>query len=169
MADAIYGWIKNLAFFFIFLTVILNLLPDEKYRKYVKSFLGLLLLLVVCKPLFALFGLGDVLAGYLRMESIGEKFNELENSAEILNDETYDYYREAVLAEVCAQVKEAARAHGLTPEEGQAQMRSDGSGLRLLSVHVRGEERASESFQKEMMQTYELTAAQVQITRLEEK
>lgn len=169
MADAIYGWIKNLAFFFIFLTVILNLLPDEKYRRYVKSFLGLLLLLVVCKPLFSLFGLGDVLAGYLRKESIGEKFDELENSAGILQEQTDEYYREAVLAEVRSQVEDAARAHGLTPEEVRVQMRSDGGGLRLLSVSVRGEERAARSFQKEMMQTYELTEAQVQITRLAEK
>ena len=40
MTEWIYGWMKGLAFFFIFMTAVLNCLPDQKYRKYVRFFSG---------------------------------------------------------------------------------------------------------------------------------
>ena len=44
MTEMIYGWMKNLAFFFIFMTAVLNCLPDNRYRKYVRFFLGMLVI-----------------------------------------------------------------------------------------------------------------------------
>lgn len=166
MADAIYGWIKNLAFYFIFITVVLNFLPDSQYRSYVKAFLGMLLLLVVCQPLFSLFGLGDVLAEHLQVRSIQGELRELEEQAQILQTEADEYYLEAVLQEVESQVETAAEAQGLAVEDVRAEMKNDGGGLRLLAVTVRGSPQAAEAFQEEMMQIYGLSAAQVQITRL---
>ena len=50
MTEWIYGWMKGLAFFFIFMTAVLNCLPDQKYRKYVRFFLGMLLLILMTRP-----------------------------------------------------------------------------------------------------------------------
>ena len=41
MTGEIYGWMRGLAFFFIFMTAVLNCLPDQKYRRYVRFFLGM--------------------------------------------------------------------------------------------------------------------------------
>ena len=42
MKEELYLWIRNLAVFYIFFTAVLNLIPDQKYEKYVRFFMGLL-------------------------------------------------------------------------------------------------------------------------------
>ena len=42
MKKELYLWIRNLAVFYIFFTAVLNLVPDKKYEKYVRFFMGLL-------------------------------------------------------------------------------------------------------------------------------
>lgn len=57
MTEAIYDWMKNLAFFYIFLTAVMNLVPDKSYGEQIRFFLGLLLILLILSPLLELFGL----------------------------------------------------------------------------------------------------------------
>ena len=61
MTELIYGWMKNLAYFFIFMTAVLNCMPDNRYRKYVRFFLGLLLIIILSKPLTKLLNLDQIL------------------------------------------------------------------------------------------------------------
>ena len=62
---------EGLAFFFIFMTAVLNCLPDQKYRKYVRFFLGMLLLILMTGPLLELFRLDERLSRDRRTESFG--------------------------------------------------------------------------------------------------
>ena len=51
MKKELYLWIRNLAVFYIFFTAVLNLVPDKKYEKYVRFFMGLLLIFMMKKEL----------------------------------------------------------------------------------------------------------------------
>ena len=42
MKEELYTWIKNLAVFYILFTAILHLVPNGKYERYVRFFMGLL-------------------------------------------------------------------------------------------------------------------------------
>ena len=48
MRQEIYQWMKNLAFFHVLTTAILHILPDKRYEQYVRLFMGLLLILLIC-------------------------------------------------------------------------------------------------------------------------
>ena len=37
-------WVRNLAFYFIFLSVLMNVIPQGEERKYIRFFMGLLLI-----------------------------------------------------------------------------------------------------------------------------
>lgn len=56
MKEELYGWIKNLAVFYILFTAVLHLVPEGKYEKYVRLFMGLLLILMMSSPIFVLLG-----------------------------------------------------------------------------------------------------------------
>lgn len=60
--EAMYSWVKNIAFYLIFMTVLGNMLPDKKYEKYIKLFAGMVLILLVLKPITAGLHLDDKLA-----------------------------------------------------------------------------------------------------------
>ncbi len=62
--DGIYGWIRNLTGFFLFMSVIENLLPNKKYGKYVRLFSGMILILLVLQPLTGSLRLEDKIAHY---------------------------------------------------------------------------------------------------------
>ena len=49
---------KNLAVFYILFTAFLHLIPDKKYEKYVRLFMGLMLICMMSTPLVSLLGKG---------------------------------------------------------------------------------------------------------------
>ncbi len=48
---AVYEWVRNITYYMIFITVASNLLADSKYEKYLRFFAGMVLILLVLKPL----------------------------------------------------------------------------------------------------------------------
>ena len=44
-------WIQNVVLFLLFMSMINQIIPDEKYRKYVRLTMGLVLILVLLGPL----------------------------------------------------------------------------------------------------------------------
>ena len=67
MKEELYQWIWNLAVFYILFTAILHLVPDGKYEKYVRFFMGLRLIFMMSTPVFARSGKGQELAGNFQM------------------------------------------------------------------------------------------------------
>lgn len=49
--DAVYGWVRNLTGYFLFMLVLDQLLPGKKYEKYIRLFAGMVLILLVLQPL----------------------------------------------------------------------------------------------------------------------
>lgn len=49
--EGVYGWVKSIIYYMIFLSVANNLLADSKYEKYVRFFAGMVLILLVVSPL----------------------------------------------------------------------------------------------------------------------
>lgn len=76
MSDAIYEWMKNLAVFYIFLTAVMNLLPDKRYGEYIKFFMGLLLILLVLAPLLQLLNLKDSVGTLFQQKMLEEEYLE---------------------------------------------------------------------------------------------
>lgn len=53
MKEAVYNWIKCLAYFYILLNMILHLVPAKSYERYVRFFMGLVLIVMLLTPFFA--------------------------------------------------------------------------------------------------------------------
>ena len=78
MKEELYLWIRNLAVFYIFFTAVLNLIPDQKYEKYVRFFMGLLLIFMMTTPIFSILGKGSELT-----ESFLDNFSEENREKEL--------------------------------------------------------------------------------------
>ena len=74
MRQEIYQWMKDLAFFHVLTTAILHILPDKRYEQYVRLFMGLLLILLICTPVFAVVGKSqELLEGFRKNYSQEEQ------------------------------------------------------------------------------------------------
>lgn len=67
MKEEIWQWIKTIAVFYILFSTVIHLIPDSKYERYIRSFMGLLLIYILCRPVFALFGSGSTLSDDFRL------------------------------------------------------------------------------------------------------
>ena len=52
MKEQICQWTRNIAVFYLIFSSILHLIPDKKYERYVRSFMGLLLIYMICVPAY---------------------------------------------------------------------------------------------------------------------
>lgn len=54
MLDMVYKWIQNVVFFLLLAGAVLDALPVESYRKYIRFFIGMIVLLLLASPLLKL-------------------------------------------------------------------------------------------------------------------
>lgn len=59
MLDMVYSWMKNTAFYLVIMTAVLEVLPGNTYKKYVRFFTGLVLILIVLSPVLKWTGTVD--------------------------------------------------------------------------------------------------------------
>lgn len=104
MKEEMYGWMECLAVFYILFTTVLHLVPTGKYERYVRFFMGLLLILMMCTPVFSLFGksgeLGESFREFYAAENNTLKQEELESLQKMYLQKGYTYEIEARILEV---------------------------------------------------------------------
>ncbi|MCD2492614.1 stage III sporulation protein AF [Lacrimispora sp. NSJ-141] len=112
MLAGFYQWVKNIAAYLIFMSLVLKLLPEGKNVKYIKYFMGMVLVLIVLAPVGKLFRLEDVFSQFeTELESQGreEEFREeLELKGEEYSSSVISQYEE----ELAYQVSESLAAAG---------------------------------------------------------
>ncbi|MEY8353067.1 stage III sporulation protein AF [Lachnospiraceae bacterium 54-53] len=75
--EKLFEWIRNITYYLIFVTVAVNLLPNKKYEKYIRFFAGMVLILLVLKPITGGLRLDDTLAYYFEAISLKKEAGEL--------------------------------------------------------------------------------------------
>lgn len=102
--DGLYGWIQNIVYYLIFVTVIVNLLPAGKYEKYLRLFAGCILILLVLQPVTGGLRLEDKIAGIFRTLSFENELGELNVDLEGMEsrrmDELVKRYEEAAAEDI---------------------------------------------------------------------
>lgn len=76
MLTQLYSWLQNVVCYFLLLTVVMNLLPDDSYKKYIRYYMGLLLILTFISPVFQITEIGEKLETYI------EEFQGFETEAQ---------------------------------------------------------------------------------------
>ena len=86
-------WIQNVVLFLLFMSMINQIIPDEKYRKYVRLTMGLVLILVLLGPLSRLMKADEkIFQDYIR-ENIRLSAEDTKNGGRIFYET--DYFNES--------------------------------------------------------------------------
>lgn len=76
MTEALYSWVESLVCYYILLSAVTKLLPDNSFKKYIQYYLGLLLILVMLAPVFRVTGIQKEIDRYV--EELEKPFAEQE-------------------------------------------------------------------------------------------
>ena len=142
MRQEIYQWMKNLAFFHVLTTAILHILPDKRYEQYVRLFMGLLLILLICTPVFAVVGKSQELLEGFRENYSQEEQDRMEAEAQGIRE---TFLKEAYESELKKQVEEILNEQKIFCREIEVDMEKN------LRVIIRLSEKITEK-QKEAVQ-----------------
>lgn len=129
-------WMKTLAGSMCILTILLHLVPDGRFLKYVRFYAGLIFFLLVINPVLELLGDGDQLEQLLELEFLKEEYYDLETAAEGLSDLKNEQILTAYQKELERQVAEIASAYGLTAVSVKITFGTDGYSLESISMAV---------------------------------
>ena len=108
------NWILKLVAFGILSTVVLNLMPKENYRKYIRLTLGFLLILIIMEPVMRLFG---------QTERFQTLFSDIFSRVEVLEaqpeyKEAKEAYEELLKGLYEDQIKEMGEEPWITETDG---------------------------------------------------
>lgn len=163
MRETVYEWMKNLAVFYLFFTAVMNFLPDSKYNKYIRHFLGLLLILLLLTPVLRLFRLNSLLDRNFMENRFQEEMWEKAWSLE-------DFQQEALLSgyerEIEEQVRQTAVQMEAYPKTVEAEL-CGGEEMRIkkITVVVRAacSGRKREALADELERIYQLSGEEIQV------
>ena len=86
MFDYLYGWLQDVSYYLILTTAVIYALPSGSYRKYVRFFTGLVLILMILTPVLDLFGMEIPDENETFEKIISEYENSMPKFAEIISE-----------------------------------------------------------------------------------
>lgn len=120
--EELYSWVKNITYYLIFITVAVNLLPNKNYEKYIRLFAGMVLILLVIKPLTGSLRIEDKISRYFEAISFQNEAEELKKDLIGMESSRLDQvilqYEEAVAQDL----NQMAQAEGFTPVTTQVRI-----------------------------------------------
>ena len=132
-------WLGKIAGILCIMTIILQLLPEGSFGKYVKFYASLLYLLVAAGPVLRLFTQEDLLERFLKLELLKEEHYDLESAVTGLQELRNEMFRDAYEQELACQFEEIVQAYGAEMEDSRIQFEEDDT-LREVKIKIRTED-----------------------------
>ena len=106
-------WIKNIVFYMLLNTVLMNLLGNSRYKKYVSIVSGLILVMIVISPLIKILHLDDELDYKIRSKEFAVETADFQNSLDIMEKNKTDLIFNEYKEKIKNQVGEIMESQGL--------------------------------------------------------
>lgn len=113
MIAGIYEWVRNLSIYLILVTVVLNVLPENSYKKYVKFFSGMLLVFLLMSPIVNILGADGKLDFSYAASRYEQKVREIQSQSRYIEKEQSQKLIKANEEDIKAQVAAILKKHSL--------------------------------------------------------
>ncbi|MEE0419003.1 MAG: stage III sporulation protein AF [Lachnospiraceae bacterium] len=130
--EAFYGWIRNIVCFLCILNVFLQVLPGGAFKKYVRFFGGLLLVVIVLNPLAELVKVSGSFEKAWRMESLKEEVDNLELTKQGMEEFRSEKINEAYKKELKRQIEEVVKAYDFSPVDTDITFEDGEDGVQMI-------------------------------------
>ena len=86
MFTYLYDWIKNIAFYMVMVTAVIHMIPNSDYKKYIRFFTSLVLIIMLVTPVLNLFGMGKEIMNIYENGIYQDQIEKMEESTEYLEN-----------------------------------------------------------------------------------
>lgn len=172
MAQEVYQWARNLAVYYIILTALMHIMPNAQYGRYIRSFMGILLILIVASPLLNLLHLEERMDELFHKKMLEEEFLQSEWGQMQGEETAREYYMRAYEQEIAGQIRGSLEdilegSCEILEVRVQVEMEDSDQGLHVAWVQVwlSGAENIQmrERVEHELAGAYEITGEKVEL------
>ncbi len=82
----LYEWIENIAVYMVVITVAMQMVPNNSYKKYIRFFTGLILIIMMSGPILKILGMEHDLQEFYKSAEYEQKVKEIEGATKYLED-----------------------------------------------------------------------------------
>ena len=83
MFEYLYEWMKNIAFYMVLITAVIHILPNSDYKKYIRFFTGMVLVVMLATPLLKIFGMEHPLGSLYDSKEYQEQMKKIKREEEM--------------------------------------------------------------------------------------
>lgn len=158
-------WLKTVSAGLCILTILLHLVPNGKFTKYVRFYAGLLFFLMAAEPVLGLFTGDGELERMMQLEFLKEDYYNLETSISNMEELKNDTIEKAYQQEIQRQIQSLVSAYGLSCAQVYVEFdKSDGYVLKKVMIECSEAEAASMNAAcQEIAGVYQLALSEIQI------
>lgn len=101
MVGYLYKWIENLTVYMVLVTAAIQMIPGAGYKKYIRFFTGLILILMLMAPMLKIFGADGGFKNLYNSEAYRQQVQKMEDVASYLEEiKMEDYLGEDRLPDI---------------------------------------------------------------------
>ena len=86
MFENLYEWIRSIAFYMVITTAAVQMLPEDSYKKYIRFFIGIVLILLMMEPVLKVFTMEESLNTLYKNETYRQQIEEIKKSSQYLKE-----------------------------------------------------------------------------------
>lgn len=86
MVRYLYEWIENLTVYMVLVTAAIQVIPGTDYKKYIRFFTGLILILMLMSPVLKIFGMDGEFKNLYDSETYHRQVQKMEDAASYLGE-----------------------------------------------------------------------------------
>lgn len=138
MKEILFGWVRNIVYFSILMTVVLHVLPEKGQRKYLQFFMGIILILLAASPLLSAFGLENILDETYARQTYDRELQEFSERQEKIENAYRERAERSVekIEEESRQEAQSAKTEGTDGEERAEPEEGDNIGISEIRIEI---------------------------------
>ena len=86
MFQYLYEWMSGIAYFMVLITILMHIIPDQGYQKYIRFFTGILLVVLFLTPVWKLIGMGEDVQKIYKGSVYEETVEQIQGAGSYLTD-----------------------------------------------------------------------------------
>lgn len=91
MFSYLYEWIMNISFYMVMVTAVMHVIPNSGYKRYIRFFTGLVLVVMLSDPFLKLLGTGNLWQNLYDSPVYREQVEKMEQAAKYLDKMPEDF------------------------------------------------------------------------------
>lgn len=135
-------WVRNILLFTVFFSVVLYMMPNENYRKYIQTAIGFVMIIVIINPVVDVLGCAGKLSFSIRYEMANEDYIDMED----------EYYKDVIGAVIENSISEEYKLDSKV----SVSINSDNSISRIEVICENIDEENAEKLRNELSQKYSI-------------